>query len=42
MLFDLSAALKPGDQVPITLTFADGSNKEISAQVRSVKNMMKH
>ena len=42
MLFDLSAALKPGDQVPITLTFADGSNKEISAQVRSVKSMMKH
>ena len=42
MLFDLSAALKPGDQVPITLTFADGSNKEISAQVRSVKSMIKH
>jgi copper(I)-binding protein len=42
MLFDLSAALNPGDQVPITLTFSDGSNMEISAQVRSVKSMMKH
>ena len=42
MLFDLSAPLNPGDQVPITLTFSDGSNMAISAQVRSVKRMMKH
>ena len=42
MLFDLSAPLNPGDQVPITLTFSDGSNMAISAQVRSVKSMMKH
>ena len=42
MLFDLTAPLNPGDQVPITLTFEDGSTKEISAQVRSVKSMMNH
>ena len=42
MLFDLKASLNPGDLVPITLTFGDGSNKEISAEVRSVKRMMKH
>mgnify|MGYP001815983260 CR=1 FL=1 len=42
MLFDLSAPLNPGEQVPITLAFSDGSNMEISAQVRSVKSMMKH
>jgi len=42
MLFDLTAPLNVGDQVPITLTFEDGSTKEISAEVRSVKSMMKH
>ena len=42
MLFDLIAPLTVGDQVPITLTFEDGSTKEISAEVRSVKRMMKH
>jgi len=42
MLFDLHAPLNVGDQVPITLTFDDGSNKEISAEVRSVKRMMQH
>ena len=42
MLFDLVAPLNPGDQVPITLTFDDGSSKEISAEVRSVKRMMQH
>lgn len=42
MLFDLSAPLNLGEQVPITLTFKDGSTKEISAPVRSVKSMMKH
>ena len=42
MLFDLTEPLNPGDQVPITLSFEDGSTKEISARVRSVKSMMKH
>lgn len=42
MLFDLSAPLNLGDRVPITLTFIDGSTKEIAAEVRSVKQMMKH
>jgi copper(I)-binding protein len=42
MLFDLVAPLNPGDQVPLSLTFKDGSSKEISAEVRSVKQMMNH
>ena len=42
MLFDLVAPLNPGDRVPLTLTFDDGSSKEISAEVRSVKQMMNH
>ena len=42
MLFDLVAPLNPGDRVPLTLTFRDGSSKEISAEVRSVKQMMNH
>lgn len=41
MLFDLTAPLNVEDQVPIILTFDDGSTKEISAEVRSVKGMMK-
>ena len=42
MLFDLTAPLNLGERVPITLTFEDGSTKQISAEVRSVKQMMKH
>ena len=42
MLFDLKAPLSPGDQVPITLTFSDGSSKAVTAEVRSVQGMMKH
>lgn len=42
MLFDLKGPLSPGDQVPITLTFDDGSSKEISAMVRPVDGMMRH
>lgn len=42
MLFDLSEPLVAGDTVPIMLTFDDGSTKQISAEVRSVKAMMKH
>ncbi len=42
MLFDLSAPLAPGDTVPITLNFDDGSSKQVSAEVRSVKKMMQH
>ena len=42
MLFDLTAPIAPGDQIPITLTFDDGSTREISAEVRTVESMMKH
>ena len=42
MLFDLTAPLSPGDEVPITLTFSDGSSKAVTAEVRSVQGMMKH
>ena len=40
MLFDLKAPLSPGDQIPITLTFEDGSSKDITATVRPVEGMM--
>ncbi len=42
MLFDLKAPLSPGDELPITLTFSDGSSKAVTAEVRSVQRMMKH
>ena len=41
MLFDLKQPLKPGDEVPITLVFEDGSSKDIVAPVRSVNRPMK-
>jgi len=34
MLFDLAEPLRPGDRVPITLRFSDGSSQQISAEVR--------
>ena len=34
MLFDLSAPLKAGDQLSMTLTFSDGSTTDVHAQVR--------
>ena len=36
MLFDIAAPLKEGDRVPITLTFEDGSTKDVAAVVRPV------
>jgi len=33
MLIDLKAPMKEGDSVPITLTFDDGSSKQIDAKV---------
>ncbi len=42
MFFDLKSPLSPGDEVPITLTFSDGSSKAVTAEVRSVQGMMKH
>lgn len=33
MLIDLKAPMKEGDVVPITLTFADGSSKQVDAKV---------
>ncbi len=42
MLFDLVAPAKPGDELPITLTFQDGSTKSISAIVRTVQSTMRH
>lgn len=35
MMIDLKAPLKAGDRVPLTLTFADGSSKQIDAPVRA-------
>lgn len=40
MLFDLKTALTPGDTVPLTLIFEDGSRKEIEAEVRKIGAMM--
>lgn len=40
MLFDLQGTPEPGDTVPLTLTFEDGSTKEISATVRPVSPPM--
>lgn len=42
MLFDLASPLKPGQQIPLTLIFEDGSRKEIVAEVRTVQGMMQH
>ena len=42
MLFELKSTLKPGDEVPITLTFEDGSTKSVSAVVRTVQSRMQH
>jgi copper(I)-binding protein len=33
MMIDLKAPLKEGDSVPITLTFDDGSSKQVDARV---------
>jgi len=33
MMIDLKAAMKEGDTVPITLTFDDGSSKQVDARV---------
>jgi copper(I)-binding protein len=40
MLFDLQAPLSPGDTVPLTLVFEDGSRKAVEAVVRPVGAMM--
>ena len=42
MLFDLEAPLEPGDELPVTLTFEDGSTKRILAIVRTVQSTMRH
>ncbi len=45
MLIDLKAPMKEGDVVPITLTFDDGSSKEIEAKVvrpAPVESSQKH
>jgi hypothetical protein len=33
MMIDLKAPMKEGDVVPITLTFDDGSSKQVDAKV---------
>jgi copper(I)-binding protein len=33
MMIDLKAPMKEGDSIPITLTFADGSSKQVDAKV---------
>lgn len=40
MLFDLKAPLAPGDTIPLTLVFEDGSRKAVEAVVRPVGAMM--
>ncbi len=41
MLIDLKAPMKEGDSVPITLTFDDGSSKQVDAKVvRPMANPM--
>lgn len=40
MLIDLKQPLKAGDTVALTLTFEDGSTKEVSAPVRHPAGMM--
>lgn len=42
MLFDLKAPLRPGDKIPITLQFDDGSSRQVSAVVRPVDGMMQN
>jgi copper(I)-binding protein len=42
MLFDLKSPINPGDELPITLTFDDGSTKGITAIVRTVQGRMQH
>ena len=42
MLFDLKAPLSPGEKIPITLNFEDGSSKAVTATVRPIEGMMKH
>lgn len=37
MLIDLKQPLKDGDNVPLTLTFGDGSSKKIDAPVRPIQ-----
>jgi copper(I)-binding protein len=41
MLIGLKQELKEGDNVPITLTFEDGSSKKVEAPVRKIQTEMK-
>lgn len=41
MLIGLKQELKEGDNVPITLTFDDGSSKKVDAPVRKIQTEMK-
>jgi copper(I)-binding protein len=41
MLINLKQELKEGDNVPITLTFEDGSTKKVEAPVRKIQTEMK-
>jgi hypothetical protein len=40
MLFEVNRTLAPGEVVPLTLTFEDGSTKDVSAMVRAVTRPM--
>ncbi len=42
MLFDLAAGLKPGDRVPVTLSFASGSEVTVNAEARAPGNASGH
>jgi len=41
MLIGLQQKLMPGEDIPITLIFEDGSKKQISAPVRKLQMHMK-
>ncbi|MFA7096931.1 MAG: copper chaperone PCu(A)C [Gammaproteobacteria bacterium] len=40
MLIDLTQPLTPGERVPVTLTFEDGTSKNIDAEVRKLQMQM--
>lgn len=40
MLIDLTQPLTPGERVPVTLTFEDGTSKNVEAEVRKLQMQM--
>jgi copper(I)-binding protein len=42
MLMDLKAPLSPGADVPVTVTFDDGSTLDVTAQIRDFAGANEH